>query len=252
MRNKKQKQTADFKRRRDASLKELEKRLQKVPAGPFPTSVFTAVCQTCSHPALQAYLSSSSPGAIVNSLVFFSKPQFFQPRVLGLVDQQGRHEGGRSVARSGEGEALPQQSTPGEHRKSNLQQHSEKGPWHLESPIAKEASVKSPPPNAEPGLEKTKGSVHRCLADQTRPASIQRRLLLATRRILSAPRGFSEFLLLSRILKAKARTTEAYPMAAEVKRICTPVWSIKYSSEKTNVGNLSTEKTDVNSRAERN
>ncbi|OWK15207.1 hypothetical protein Celaphus_00000337, partial [Cervus elaphus hippelaphus] len=47
-------------------------------------------------------LSPASPASIIHAVVFLAEPQLLQPSILGLIDEQSGHEGGRPVPRSGE------------------------------------------------------------------------------------------------------------------------------------------------------
>lgn len=49
-----------------------------------------------------AYLSPASPASIIYAVVFLAEPQLLQPSILGLIDEQSGHEGGRPAPRSGE------------------------------------------------------------------------------------------------------------------------------------------------------
>ena len=53
-------------------------------------------------PGTPAYLSPAAPASIIHALVFLAEPQLLQPSVVGLIDEQSGHEGGRPVPRSPE------------------------------------------------------------------------------------------------------------------------------------------------------
>lgn len=53
-------------------------------------------------PGTPAYLSPASPASIIHALVVLAEPQLLQPSILGLIDEQSGHEGGRPVQRSRE------------------------------------------------------------------------------------------------------------------------------------------------------
>lgn len=51
-------------------------------------------------PGTPAYLSPAAPASIIHALVLLAKPQLLQPSILGLIDEQSGHEGGRPVPSS--------------------------------------------------------------------------------------------------------------------------------------------------------
>ena len=91
-----------------------------------------------------AYLSPASPASIIHAVVFLAEPQLLQPSILGLIDEQSGHEGGRPVPRSGE-LALPRNAHAEQTRNAP---HTESGMRRAPAARGTEVGPRPPPGGA--------------------------------------------------------------------------------------------------------